>query len=191
MIRSTNTHIENSAISLGDHGYASVVIGPHESERPEGRRNGVFICYRREDTAHAAGRLGEFLSQRNPQLDVFVDVHSVRPATDFLRTISSHLSSSFLALALIGRNWLQLRDGKSRLEDPEDYVRGELELARRGGVVILPILVDGASMPDPRHVPDTVVPVLRLDAVSLRYEEFPADAAGISEIVRHEYRSQR
>jgi hypothetical protein len=183
------TNIEKSAIVIGDHGTASVVTGRGADgpDRSGDRRKGVFVNYRREDTAHAAGRLGDVLSRRNPDLDVFVDVHSIRPATDFLTSVRRSLSSSFLVLALIGDNWLQPQDGQSRLSRPEDYVRRELELAIAGGLVILPVLVDVARLPDARQVPASVAPLLRRHAVSLRHEEFAADADHICEIVRREY----
>jgi hypothetical protein len=187
------TRIEKSAINFGDGGSATVSLGPDAPAAgdPDPPLTGVFISYRREDTPHAAGRLGETLARENPDLDVFVDVRSIRPATDFLRAVSRHLSSSFLALALIGPNWLQPRDGRSRLADPEDTVRRELELALSGGVTILPVLVDGARLPDARDVPGVVAAVLRQNAARLRHEEFADDAARISQIVRREYGRRR
>jgi hypothetical protein len=52
-------------------------------------------------------------------------------------------------LALIGSQWVTITDeeGKRRLDDPNDFVRLEIEAALQRGVLVIPILVRGAKMP--------------------------------------------
>ncbi len=63
--------------------------------------------------------------------------------------ISSAVGSCDVLLALIGDQWLTLTDshGRRRLDDPDDFVRLEIEAALERNVRIIPILVDGASPP--------------------------------------------
>jgi hypothetical protein len=52
-------------------------------------------------------------------------------------------------IAVIGPDWITAHDGKGqrRLDDPDDYVRLELEQAFRQNVKVIPALVRGAEMP--------------------------------------------
>jgi hypothetical protein len=65
--------------------------------------------------------------------------------------ISRAVGSCDVLLALIGDQWLTLTDshGRRRLDDPDDFVRLEIEAALERNVRIIPILVDGANMPPP------------------------------------------
>ena len=52
-------------------------------------------------------------------------------------------------LVVIGRDWIKKRGskGKSRLEDPGDFVRIEVESALKRDIPIIPVLVSGAAIP--------------------------------------------
>jgi hypothetical protein len=54
---------------------------------------------------------------------------------------------------MIGPQWLTVceregaRQGQRRLDDPDDFVRIEVESALARGIPVIPVLVDGAKMP--------------------------------------------
>lgn len=52
--------------------------------------------------------------------------------------ISEHVAKCHVCLAVIGRDWMKTRGGKgkSRLEDPKDFVRIEVESALRHGIPV-------------------------------------------------------
>jgi len=56
---------------------------------------------------------------------------------------------------IIGRSWFagRQRTGSPDQEDPEDYVRFEIETALASDVPVIPVLVEGARMPDPEELP--------------------------------------
>jgi len=56
-------------------------------------------------------------------------------------------------LAVIGRRWLIAveEEGRRRLDHSEDYVRLEIATALKRGIRVIPMLVDGASMPRPAN----------------------------------------
>ena len=47
----------------------------------------IFISYRREDASYPAGRLYDHLQSRFPQNEIFMDVDSLKPGTDFVKII--------------------------------------------------------------------------------------------------------
>ena len=59
-------------------------------------------------------------------------------------------------LALIGPNWLDIKDaaGRRRLDDPDDFVRQEIAVALKRNIPVTPVLLQGASMPAQDRLPD-------------------------------------
>ena len=134
---------------------------------------GTFISYRREDAAGYAGRLRESLERRLGAARVFRDVDTLRPGQDFVQAIESRLSDCAVMLAVIGREWTSARDlaGSRRLDDPYDFVRLEIGAAlARPKVLVVPVLVEGATMPAPADLPENIRPLTRRHAVSVRDE---------------------
>jgi hypothetical protein len=66
----------------------------------------VFISYRREDTADAAGRVYDRLSRLLSKSNVFFDVSTISGGEDFKEKIVSAIGRSDAALIFIGREWL-------------------------------------------------------------------------------------
>jgi hypothetical protein len=97
-----------------------------ESQGPSS--GGVFISYRREDSAAVAGRLYDRLIERVDESSVFMDVEAIEPGLDFQLVIDAQIAKCVVLLVLIGERWLAAADsrGNRRLEDPDDVVRIEL-----------------------------------------------------------------
>ncbi|HEX4961882.1 MAG TPA: tetratricopeptide repeat protein [Thermoanaerobaculia bacterium] len=130
---------------------------------------GVFICYRRDDSSGYAGRLQELLAQELGAERVYMDLCNLDPGADFILAIENTIGSADVLLALIGRHWLEQQDtaGNRRLDDPEDLVRLEIATAFRHGVRILPLLLEGATMPAADALPPDLVPLSRIQALTL------------------------
>jgi hypothetical protein len=120
------------------------------AESPAGSTGRIFISYRRDETAYPAGWLFDRLAEHFGHAQVFKDVDSIELGDDFVQVITRAVGSCDVLLALIGDEWLTITDehGRRRLDDPNDFVRLEIEAALRRNVRIIPILVDGARMPD-------------------------------------------
>ena len=84
----------------------------------------IFVSYRREDRSASAGRLSDRLSNHFPSNQIFMDVDSVDPGEDFVKTIEETVGSYDVLIAVIGKGWLTSRDqeGQRRLGNPEDFV---------------------------------------------------------------------
>jgi TIR domain len=129
----------------------------------------IFICYRRQDTAWPAGRLYDALAEHFSAEQLFKDVDSINPGDDFVELITAAVASCDVLLALIGSQWLTVTDwnGRRRLDDPNDYVRLELETALTRNIRVIPILVDDALMPRADELPPTLAPLVRRNAVEI------------------------
>jgi hypothetical protein len=104
-----------------------------------------------------AGRIFDRLVQHFGKTNLFIDIDNVPFGVDFRKHIDDALKTSDLLVAIIGHNWLGTKDGgTSRIMSAADPVRVELETALRRELLILPVLLDGASMPDPAELPETI-----------------------------------
>jgi hypothetical protein len=139
---------------------------------------GVFISYRREETSHFAGRLAYLLTDRFGAEQVFIDVETIEPGTDFAEAISRAVDTCAVLVAVIGPGWLAAADqrGGQRLDDPDDLVRLEIGTALARGVRVIPVLVEGAVMPGREDLPDSLAGLARRHALRIRHESFRDDA---------------
>jgi hypothetical protein len=137
----------------------------------------VFVSYRRDDSSGHAGRLHDSLAARFGPGNVFMDVASIEPGTDFVAAIEQAVNACDVLVGVIGRLWLDASDaqGMRRLDDPNDFVRLELASARRGGVRILPVLVQGAQMPKAEDLPEELAALARLQAHELSDSRWHSD----------------
>jgi hypothetical protein len=129
----------------------------------------IFISYRRDDSRGYAGRLQGDLSRRYTEEHVFRDVE-IPPGADFGEYITSLVDKCNVVLAIIGPRWLDARDreGERRIDDPQDWVRLEIERAlARDGVEVIPVLVDGARLPPREELPPSLLGLRRRNAFEL------------------------
>jgi hypothetical protein len=141
----------------------------------------VFISYRREDTAAAAGRVYDRLSRLLSKPNVFFDVSTIGGGEDFAQKIASEIGKSDAALVFIGDKWLEHgpSGGAPRLSEPDDYVRAEVRAALLRPVLVVPVLVGGARMPRPEQLPEDIRAVATKNALPLRHESFDDDTENI------------
>jgi hypothetical protein len=139
--------------------------------------SGIFISYRREDSAPYAGRLYDRLSAHFGGGQVFMDVDDIPPGADFAAHIGAKVGSCDAMIVIIGKNWLWVRnaDGQLRLSDPTDFVALEIALALQRGITVIPVLVSGSSMPQPAELRADLKPLAHRNAVTLDDHDFQRD----------------
>jgi hypothetical protein len=145
----------------------------------------IFISYRREETAYPAGWLFDRLADRFGGAQVFKDVDSIQLGDDFVEVITRAVGSCDVLLALIGDEWLTITDahGRRRLDDPDDFVRLEIEAALTRNVRVIPILVDGARMPRADELPDSLARLVRRQALELSPARFDFDTGRLLKVL--------
>jgi hypothetical protein len=138
----------------------------------------VFICYRREDAPATTGRIYDHLVQSFGEGSVFKDVDSIPLGADFPSHIQRILHQATAQVVIIGPRWLDIRNeaGQPRLSNPGDFVRQEIETGLSSGIPVIPVLVEGATMPPTQALPASVAPLTHLQAVNIRFDpDFSAD----------------
>jgi hypothetical protein len=96
-----------------------------------------------------ARRLFEHLSRMFHERQIFMDVDSIPPGANFPEIIDRRLHECDVFLALIRRLWLTDNNDNRRLDDPNDLLRYEIATAlRRREIPVIPVLVNGATMPE-------------------------------------------
>jgi formylglycine-generating enzyme required for sulfatase activity len=147
---------------------------------------GIFISYRRDDSAGHTGRLYDRLEREFPDARVFMDVERIIAGDDFSRVIDQTLRSCEVCLVVVGRRWLTAADafGRRRLDKPDDWVRLEIGAALTRGVRVIPLLVDEAALPPPEALPPELARLSSLQAHPVHHLSFHQDVNLLIERLR-------
>ena len=153
----------------------------------------IFISYRRDDEAGTAGRLYDHLVHfaKIPRDHIFKDVDNIVPGTNFVTTLTSEVVRCQVMLAIVGRRWINATDGsgRRRLDDPCDFVRIELEAALNRGIPLIPLWVDGAQVPGPHDLPDSLSRIREQQGIEVRNASFDSDVRRLVKAIEwHEAR---
>ncbi|MBC8170374.1 MAG: SUMF1/EgtB/PvdO family nonheme iron enzyme [Anaerolineae bacterium] len=132
----------------------------------------VFISYRRADTQHIAGRINDIMEKKLGAETVFQDVEDLHPGIVWKDALSKAVADCEVMLVVIGKQWLNIadeRDGSRRLDNPEDWVRFEVETALRlPQIRVIPVLVNGASLPSQQELPAALMRLTEHQIFELR-----------------------
>ena len=117
----------------------------------------IVISYRRQDSDGIAGRIRDRLAARYSADAVFMDIDSIPFGVDFRKYVAETLANTDVVLTIIGPKWAGgVKKQKTRIHDPADPVRIELETALQLQIPIIPVLVNGAVMPESEKLPETL-----------------------------------
>jgi formylglycine-generating enzyme required for sulfatase activity len=106
---------------------------------------------------------------------IFMDVEDgIPPGADFVRMLGQRVAQCDVVLAVIGKSWLT-----PRINDPADFVRVEIESAMRLGKFVIPVLVNKTEMPRAAHLPETMAPFVRRQAVRITTDRLRSDVKGL------------
>jgi hypothetical protein len=150
----------------------------------------IYISYRRGDDESAAGRLYDQLLPHfdREQLQLFINLDAIEPAGFDLVKLEERVAACIALIAVIGPRWLnaQNNDGapSNPLDDPTDYVRVEIESALKRDIRVIPVLVDGASMPRPSDLPPSLQALARRNAVEIAHHRFAADCDDLARRIK-------
>ena len=138
----------------------------------------IFISYRRDDSADTVGRMYDRLVLHFGREAIFKDVDSIPFGANFARYIGDVVKQCSVLLAVIGPRSVDESNatGLRRLDDPGDFVRLEIETALRQSIVVIPVLVQGARVPTPDQLPESLRELPLLNATAVRRDpDFDTD----------------
>lgn len=139
----------------------------------------IFISYRRDDTAAAAERLYDDLTNYFGHRHVFMDSKTLPPGAAFPQEIRNTIASAKVMIHLMGKQWLTGLDvgGVRRIDDPNDYVRQEILTAFEKKVLVIPVLMDGATMFCKEELPAAIDRLAQLQAFGITTVRWHYDVA--------------
>ena len=127
----------------------------------------IFLSYRRQDSAGAAGRIYDRLRAHFGDDAIFMDIDAIPFGLDFREHIRSALDDCGVVLAVIGRRWAGETGAPRRIDDPRDFVRIEIESALERNLPVIPILIDRAQMPGEADLPPSLARLAYRNAIDL------------------------
>ncbi len=129
----------------------------------------AFISYRRQDTEGYAHSLYDRLRMNFNNRQIFMDVDDIKPGEDFVKILQDNLKDCAVLIVVIGKQWLDIKNsrGQRRLDNSADFVRIEVATALERGIPVIPVLVNGATMPVSEALPDNLKALSQRHAVVL------------------------
>lgn len=138
----------------------------------------IFISYRVKDTQAATGRLVDALKQHFDDDQIFLDIDKIEPGLDFTVVISKYLDSSDVMLVIIGPDWMAYNTERNsyRINEPNDWVRLEIATALQRNIRVVPVLLEGAALPDEELLTDDLKPLLRRQSYEISNKRWKYDS---------------
>ncbi len=149
--------------------------------------SGIFISYRRSDSPDATGRIYDRLVAEFGKAQVFKDVDSIPLGRDFRGHLNDIVGNCGVMLAIVGPQWTEARNlaGQRRLEDPDDFVRIELETALARDIPVVPLLVGHAPLPGASDLPGSLGSLVFRQSIEVRPDpDFHNDATRLVTALR-------
>ncbi len=147
--------------------------------------NKIFVSYRRQDASGEAGRLVDHLQEVFGEDSVFLDVETIEAGLDFIQAIEKALSSCSVLIAMIGPHWATMKDpqGNLRLFNKDDFIRIEISAALKRDIRVIPVLVNGAMMPNPEDLPEDLQGLTRRHAQELSSSRWKYDSDQLTSVL--------
>ncbi|MFN0014894.1 MAG: toll/interleukin-1 receptor domain-containing protein [Saprospiraceae bacterium] len=123
----------------------------------------IFISYRKADALGQAGRLHQSLEAVFGKGFVFYDNSDLEPGMKWPKELDEKVRRAAVVLVLIAdrTRWLGVDDqGGRRIDDPDDWVRKEVEAALGDPQkLVVPVLINSAELPSENRLPDSIKPL--------------------------------
>lgn len=129
----------------------------------------IFINYRKSDSESATGRLYDDLDERYGSDQVFRDLYDIKAGEHWKQRLREGIDQCKAFLVIIGPTWLTATNetSKPRLNEAHDWVKQEIVMALKRNVRIIPVLVEGASVPKRKELPEELKALLDYQAQEL------------------------
>ncbi len=108
-----------------------------------------------------------------------MDIETLVSGREFEKEIKKAVSECRVLIAMIGEQWLDIKDeeDKRRLDNKKDFVRLEIETALEQGKTVIPIFLGTAELPKEEKLPGNLKKLLGKQIAKLRPEQFRYDMA--------------
>lgn len=130
----------------------------------------IFLSYRRTDAPDVVGRIFDKTAAHFGSRAVFRDIDSIPLGIPFAEVLRDALAHTRAVLVVIGPHWLTSVDAhnRRRIDDPNDFVRLEIEIALELDVPTIPVIVGQAIIPTRDALPDTIADLAERQGIQVR-----------------------
>jgi hypothetical protein len=148
----------------------------------------VFINYRTGDGEWPAAFLDDKFKRRFGADRVFRDATSLEAGRDFRPALRQRLERCTVLVVIIGPDWLTARDasGRRRLDNPEDYVRMEIEESLKRKIRVIPITLNDVRLPLADELPKEIADLAHRQSRVFRSRNYEQDFEQITSIIDEE-----
>jgi hypothetical protein len=137
---------------------------------PAPAKQRIVISFRKNDERALAGRLQDTLGMDFGDGNVLEGVEKlIKPGDDFLDAIQDGIKASNALVVVIGAHW----NDEAWLSNAHDYDRIAIETAIRERKKLIPILVNGATLP--AELPEELKSLARRNALTMSDLSFRDD----------------
>ena len=115
-----------------------------------------------------------------------MDIDTIEPGVDYEDVIKQAVASCDVLLALIGRQWSAVTDsqGRRRLDNKRDFIRLEIEAALHRKVRVIPVLLQGATMPAEEELPHSIAELAMRNALEVSQGRWHYDVGRLIDILQ-------
>ncbi|WP_043683926.1 TIR domain-containing protein [Streptomyces xylophagus] len=140
----------------------------------------IFVNYRTKSGKEVAYSCDRALSARFGPDSVFLARKSIDPGNNYIDVLVRAARRSHVLLALVDEEWIDAPDrnrpGRRALDNPQDWVRRELEEALAAGVLIVPLFLGRrVEQLDPRRLPRSIAEIAECQYTRVDQHSLEAD----------------
>lgn len=139
----------------------------------------VFLSYRADDQPFAAAFLDHELTREFGDDAVFFASRSIPLGADWEKAMFDAVSASDAMLVIIGSRWLIATDeaGRRRLDQPDDFVRREVETGLRLRKQVIPVHLERRHRMDPDTLPESLRALAGKQGTAVEFRSSKPDLA--------------
>ncbi|MFI6341063.1 hypothetical protein [Streptomyces sp. NPDC050535] len=150
------------------------------------RSPSIFVARLRGDTDVAGSHIETALRREFGEEKVFGEQRFITKGTHFPHDITRNLGKCDILLVIVGRPWASEAEGTDHrsIDGDSDWVRMEIAMAFERRLAVLPVLVDGAVLPDRDELPDEIKPLADRQTLYFRTYLGHLDFPPLFEVIR-------
>jgi formylglycine-generating enzyme required for sulfatase activity len=143
----------------------------------------IFISYRRDDERAPAARIRDRLAASFGERHVFMDVDNLLAGQRFDKELETALAQCDVFIAVIGNQRANLLTERQAANE-RDFVVDEIAAAIARGIPVIPVLVDGAPLPQAEALPASIATLPLHQTHEVKHESFGRDVEALIAAIR-------
>ncbi len=149
----------------------------------------IFISYRRDDALTQARSLAKDLADEFGKDKIFYDNTHLKLGNKWPDKLKKGVESAQIVLVLIANKtkWLGIRDESRRIDDPDDWVRQEIETAlANSSTLVIPVFFNDAQLPSSNALPVSIKDLLQLQCFNIDEKHWELDVSLLKIFIKNQ-----